>query len=979
MMPISDDNAPCWAHLTPSRIDFPFSWLGHTPFAMWLICKLSPKVFVELGTHSGNSYFAFCEAVARCKLPTRCFAVDTWQGDEHAAFYDDSVYASVSAYNDEHYAAFSHLLRTTFDEALAHFEPHSIDLLHIDGLHTYEAVKHDFESWLGRMSENGVILFHDIAVRSRGFGVFQLWEEIKQRYPGLTAEFSHSNGLGVLFLRQPQDKALMALLEGEPLLLSRFESLAKELEQRFSAVADSYHLLQKQLNEVTLKLRESLTQQHSQNLQLTQLNTEFKACLDQLHSQNLQVDRLNSEVAALSAEREGLHAKNALLQRENQSLHASLTEVFSSTSWRMGLPVRIVGKWLHNGRVIISDYNNLAHRGILYWQRHGFRAFWQRLWHTPAPSISATADTTTPPAIDYAEWAKSDLQLRHQALETLRDQVLNTESPLLFSIIMPVYNTDLEYLQAAIDSVCQQIYPHWELCICNDASTNKTIRPFLDQLSQQDSRIKVHHASQNLHISGASNRAIEMAEGEFLVLLDHDDLLSNDALFWVARVIQMHPEALLLYSDEDKINQEGVLCDPHFKCDWDMERILGQNFFSHLGVFSRALVLQAGGFRIGLEGSQDYDLLLRCLLELSDADRKNRIFHIPKVLYHWRILPGSTALASDEKPYFRVAALQGLNEFVKKLGWPGKVVSHPDNPDLYRLIARLPENPPAVTLIIPTHNGLDYLRPCIDSVLNLTNYQNYSIMVIDNRSDDSETLEYLAAIANHPKITVIQDNRPFNYSALNNRAVSYCDSEFVLLLNNDTEVINPTWLCEMMAHALRPGVGAVGAKLLYADHRIQHGGVILGMGGVAAHAHHLLPSPEFGYFGLAKIPHQVSAVTAACLLVRRSVFLSVGGLDEVNLPVAFNDVDLCLRIMQAGYNNVWTPFALLYHHESVTRGDDLSEENHPRFLSEVAYMKATWPDLIAEDPFYNINLSRTHSYALRPVENIRLGRLLSEQ
>ncbi|MCB5197372.1 glycosyltransferase family 2 protein [Deefgea salmonis] len=532
----------------------------------------------------------------------------------------------------------------------------------------------------------------------------------------------------------------------------------------------------------------------------------------------------------------------------------------------------------------------------------------------------------------------------------MKMQLAELKNQPLISIVMPVYNPNPTWLVQAIESVRAQIYPNWQLCIADDASPDPAIRPLLARFAQLDSRIKLVFRSQNGHISAASNSALALASGEWVALLDHDDLLPAHALFWVVDAINQQPDCQLIYSDEDKVDEEGRRSDAYFKCDWNPDLFYSQNMFSHLGVYRTALMRAVGGFRVGLEGSQDYDLALRCI-EQIDA---KQIYHIPRVLYHWRVHADSTAHSSEAKPYAAIAGERALNAHFQRLGVNASAESMGYG---YRVRYGLPEVLPLVSLIIPTRNGLKLLRQCIDSILNKTTYSNYEILIVDNGSDDKATLHYLRELADMPCVRVIRDDRPFNYSALNNAAVKQANGEIIGLINNDIEVINADWLAEMVSHALRPEIGAVGARLWYADDTIQHAGVILGVDGIAGHVHRFLPKNHVGYCGRASLIQSFSAVTAACLVVRKSLYELVDGLNETELQVACNDVDFCLRLREAGLRNLWTPYAELYHHESASRGFDDTPEKIARAHKEIAYMQQRWGTALVTDPAYSPNLS----------------------
>ena len=555
---------------------------------------------------------------------------------------------------------------------------------------------------------------------------------------------------------------------------------------------------------------------------------------------------------------------------------------------------------------------------------------------------------------DYAEWIRRYDTLTKESRTTMRDRIDNFVHKPLISVVMPVYNPKPAWLIQAIDSVRKQIYPHWELCIADDASTDKAIRPILERYAKKDLRIKIVFREKNGHISAASNSALELATGAWVALLDHDDLLSEHALFWVADSINQNPGAGLIYSDEDKFDKSGRRFDPYFKCEWNVDLFYSHNLITHLGAYRADLLNDIGGFREGLEGSQDYDLALRCIERLEP----NQIYHIPRILYHWRVHDESTAKSGDAKPYALRAGKKALDEHFRRQGV--NAIAELLEFGMYRMRYVLPDPMPLVSLIILTRNGLQFLQRCIESILKKTTYPNYEILVIDNASDDPAIYRYFKEIEADARIRVVRDDRPFNFSVLNNAAVKLVRGEVVGLLNNDLEVISPEWLSEMVSHALRPGMGAVGARLWYPNNTLQHGGVVIGLGGVAGHSHKHLPQKMPGYFWRANLIQNYSAITAACLVIRKSVFEKVGGLNEADLQVAFGDVDFCLRVREAGYRNIWTPYAELYHHESATRGHENTPEKQKRFVKEVTYMKQQWGDTLLRDPAYSPNLTLDH-------------------
>ena len=993
------NNLIATASFTPNSLQSPNAWVGHLPFAAWMIQEVSPKIFVELGTHTGNSYFSFCQSVVETGTSTKCYAVDTWQGDEHAGQYDDDIFAGINAHNGERYAEFSRLLRMTFDNAVTYFSDESIELLHIDGLHTYEAVKHDFETWLPKLAPGAVVMFHDTNVRERNFGVWKLWEELQARYPN-NVEFVHSHGLGVLQLNNaPDGKVLDWLQSNSPekqRLINYFVSLGLRQLERFEL---------NELKQQAASLSQAVTEREGQIANLNQAVIEREG----------QIANLNQAVI----EREGQIANlnQAVIERDSV-----MRDILGSTSWRLTRPLRAVksffmsngdsvnaqetspkrfdaawyskrnpdvamrgmdaythyvqfgkaegrqpvpdaffvrnckrARLLHGALLVVIKRNGSVRRAISKAWAVLKREGWDGVRRSVILHHSQVTNSVDFDRNDYAEWICRYDTLTDEARVTMRARIEFFPHRPLISVVMPVYNPPLNMLEDAIRSVQGQLYPYWELCIADDASTSKDIRPILERYAKEDSRIKVVFREKNGHISAASNSALQLANGKWVALLDHDDLLSEHALFWMAEAINQEPDVQMIYSDEDKIDEVGRRFEPYFKCDWNVDLFYSHNMFSHLGVYRTELLHEIGGFKLGMEGSQDYDLALRCIERIEP----NQIHHVPHVLYHWRMHAESTAHFADAKPYAMLAGERTLNEHFqrRKIDAKAELIGYG-----YRIRYSLPDTPPLVSLIIPTRNGLVLLRKCVESILQKTTYPNYEILIVDNGSDDPATLEYFIDLKAEARVRVVRDDRPFNYSALNNAAAKLARGEVLGLLNNDLKVISPEWLSEMVSIALQPGRGAVGAQLWYPGETLQHGGVILGLGAsrVAGHAHHQMPKGQHGYFGRASLINSFSAVSAACLVIRKAIYEEVGGLNETDLQVGFNDVDLCLRLREKGYRNVWTPYAEFYHHESATRGYEDTPEKIARFDKEVQYMKQRWGDLLLHDPAYSPNLTLDH-------------------
>jgi len=555
--------------------------------------------------------------------------------------------------------------------------------------------------------------------------------------------------------------------------------------------------------------------------------------------------------------------------------------------------------------------------------------------------------------VTYQHWLdKNDLALYAASLPDVSNSP-NQHQP-LFSILLATYNSHPEYLKACIDSVLHQSYTKWQLCIADDASLNPDVHSLIEQYSVLDSRIKVIKRSKNGHISQASNSALSLASGEYIALIDHDDLLSPYALQIMAHEIESRPCAKFLYSDEDKIDENNKRFSPHFKPAWNRDLFYSHNYITHFSVIKKCVIDKLDGFRVGVEGSQDYDLFLRMIALLED----HQIVHVPHILYHWRAISGSTALSSAEKDYTSDAGFKALSDFFSSMH-PRALVAKHDLNNCYRVLWPLPKKLPLVSLFIPTRDRVDLLERCVETILQKTTYSLFEIIIINNQSTCLETLDYLNKINDSEKVRVLNYEQPFNFSSINNFAAEHAKGSIFGLINNDIEVLSPGWLDEMVRQVCRPDIGCVGAKLYYPDMRIQHAGVVLGIGGIAGHSHKFFRQHHHGYHSRLSLVQNYSAVTAAALLVRKSVFHEVGGM-ETELSVAFNDVDFCLKVREAGYRNLWTPFAELIHHESVSRGYEDSPEKQARFNQEVNYMKSKWGHILENDPCYSPNLSLTH-------------------
>lgn len=562
-------------------------------------------------------------------------------------------------------------------------------------------------------------------------------------------------------------------------------------------------------------------------------------------------------------------------------------------------------------------------------------------------------------AASYNNW------INHRLNPTLLDvqyktHINNLKNKPLISIVVPVYNPSVTFLAAAIESVINQQYTNWELCLADDVSPNPEVRQLLEAYSKKDNRIKVVFRTTNGHISECTNSALAMATGEYILFMDHDDLLTINCLFEIVKHINKHPEDRIIYSDEDKIDDSGIFSMPHFKPDWAPDNLLSRNYMGHVIVIDKKIVDQLGGLRPGFDGSQDHDLLLRA------TELTNNIGHIPKVLYHWRIHEHSVAMASEAKPYAYLAAQKALEEALVRRGTPGKVEHIPGILGGYRIRYEV-RSYDKVSIIIPTKDQAELLRKALTSIIELTTYPDYEIILLNN---NSTTPEFFALVKEFSekygdKFTCYEAAFPFNFSKLNNFGVSKSSGKFLLFLNNDVEVTHGDWLDQMVSFAQRKFTGAVGVKLLFPNDTIQHAGVILGLGGAAGHIFPRVHRSQTGYFNYLVSLNNYSSLTGACLMCRREVFEEVGGFDET-LAVEYNDIDLCLKIMTKGYYNVYVPDVVLYHYESASRGHPFhSKAAFAQHEIDIKKFRDKWLRYIENDPFYSPNLSmETDTFSL---------------
>lgn len=586
-------------------------------------------------------------------------------------------------------------------------------------------------------------------------------------------------------------------------------------------------------------------------------------------------------------------------------------------------------------------------KGFRYLKHYGPKEFWIRLH-----------ERFEPEEVPYGPWYQAYVP-DQETLEAQKKHKFDYRP--LISIAVPAYQTPVEFLKQMIESLISQTYPEWELCIANASPDNEEMQRVLADYSAKDSRVRFCNLKENLGIAENTNRAFSMAKGEFMGLLDHDDLLAPNALYEIVQALQDHPQADALYTDEDKVTTElDEHFQPHLKPDFNLDLLRSNNYICHFFVVRRSIVEKAGGFRKEFDGAQDYDFIFRC------TENAREVLHVPEILYHWRTHKASTADNPASKMYAFEAGKRAIEANLERTGTKG-VVSYTQDLGFYRVKYPV-QGKPLVSVIIPNKDEKETLQTCMEMLNSNTSYQNFEIIIIENNSTTDEIFRYYKELSKDPRIHLLRWGKEFNYSAINNFGVAHAKGEYLLFLNNDVKSINPDWMEEMLGVCQRPEVGGVGAKLIYPDNTIQHAGCVVGMGGIAGHMFVDMPADRTGYLHKASLLQDMSAVTAACLMMKKEVFEEAGGFTE-DLAVAFNDVDLCLKVRKNNHLIVYDPYAKFYHMESKTRGAEDSKEKVRRFQTEIEYMRCHWLDILKNgDPYYNKNLSLTKwNYSLKPI------------
>ena len=589
----------------------------------------------------------------------------------------------------------------------------------------------------------------------------------------------------------------------------------------------------------------------------------------------------------------------------------------------------------------LTPYN--IKKGIRYLKHYGVRGFYARL-----------LERFEEREVEYQEWYEKN---KPSEEELARQRKKKWKEPVTISVLVPAYWTPEVFLRQMIESVLNQTYPYLELCIADGSGENISVEKVVKEYQAKDQRVRYQRLEKNEGIAGNTNAAIRMATGDYLALFDHDDLLSPNALFEVASTIEKD-KADVVYTDEDKVTSDlKEHFQPHFKPDFNPDLLCSNNYICHLFVVKRSLALKLGGQDPAYDGAQDYDFIFRC------TEEAEKIVHIAKILYHWRVHQASTADNPTSKMYAFDAGKRAIEAHLQRIGAKAEV-SHTKDLGFYRVKYQVQGNP-KVSIVIPNKDEKETLKKCLESIWQKTTYSNYEIILVENNSTTREIRDYYQELDGKNGVRVVYWDKEFNYSAINNFGISYAKGEYILCLNNDITVISPEWMEELLANCQRPEVGIVGARLYYPDNTIQHAGIVLGMGGCAGSLFVGLARSRGGYLHKAALQQDLSAVTAACFMVKKEAFEKVGGFEE-KLAVAFNDVDFCLKVRHAGYLVVYDPYAELYHHESKTRGYENTEAKKRRFQEEIEYMRCHWMPDILRDPYYNENLSlKASDYSLR--------------
>jgi|GEM_PF-1358813 len=920
----------CFA--SPRRLTPYSAWHEHIPFAMFLVDILKPSAIVELGSYHGDSYCAFCQAVSELRLSTRCYAVDTWQGDPHSDFFGPEVLANLRTHHDPLYGSFSRLIQSTFDEALQYFEDGTIDLLHIDGYHTYEAVKHDFEAWLPKMSQYGVVLLHDINVRERDFGAWKFWEKIERQHPHF--EFLHAHGLGVLSVGRNQSKVFQDLLEASEEDISKIRNFFFELGHRLTLQVQSHVRQQAQVEKENEKLRQKAD--YISNLEAAIGDKD--TCIRNLEAAIGDKDTCIRNLEAAIGDKDTC-IRNLKIGIEEKE--ATLNHIYNSHGWKaLLIYYRLRDRILPEG-----TKRRTAAKRI-------FRAI------LSLPSILSTNSKTIPikdssKSISrsftiesaYSQWIQNNEPNEEQLSLQEKESKRLKYSPHLGIVLQLPSSINKEILSATFHSLQKQTYNNWELIILSKIDYEPEMKEVLAYYPGASKRSQII-CCKNKNMIHDLNETLKVFKGEFFGFLEYGDTLAPFALYEICRMLNSKTESKefdIIYTDEDFISEDGLQrLMPSFKPDFSPDTFRSYNYMNNFLLFRKKYFEKIGGFQTRFDKAYIYDLILKAI------EKRRKIYHLPKICYHNRYLNSAISPMNNEiNSQFKVA----LEEHLQRMTLEG-MVEDGLIPNSFRVRYKIMDNP-KISIIIPNRDHADALRGCIHSIIGKSGYSNYEILIIENNSGEDEIFRYYEELKQNERIKVLKYDKSFNYSAINNFAVNYAQGEFLLFMNNDVEVINEEWMDSMQELAARKDVGAVGAKLFYPNGTIQCAGIIIGIKEVAGHLHRHKEKSYNGYLNSLKLTRNVAAVSGACMMVRKEVFNSVGGFDE-NIQYNFGDVDFCLKLLEKGYRNVFTPFAELVHFEKATRE---SIEPGGMIAKEKTIFQRKWSHFIQRgDPFFNPNI-----------------------
>jgi GT2 family glycosyltransferase/glycosyltransferase involved in cell wall biosynthesis len=935
------------------RLSRQSAWFGHVPFAHWLVHSSRPHLLVELGTHSGVSYSAFCDAVLRDGLDTRCVAVDTWAGDAHAGYYGEEVYLDFREFHDRRYAAFSSLLRSTFDDALSSFAEGSIDLLHIDGLHTYDAVRHDFESWQPKLSDRAVVLFHDTNERAGDFGVWRLWSELRQQFPAF--EFLHCHGLGVLCVGRDAPAAIQALCGQQD------HTAVAAIRTRFEALGDRWILAEREQRiRADLTAREShiaaLEAARSTTIGQTEAAEAARASAEQV-AREAEAARASAEQVAREAE--AARASAEQVAREAEAARASAEDRFSAMRGEVAVLAEQYTEtsciaanlsaelsWVRRDRDMLLSSTTWRATTPIRQTMTKLPAPLRRILRRSAKGLWwGLTPWALPERLKYLRSRKAENPLveenlrRHAAQKTAG--IAADSSPVVqqsfgspgITLLVRVDSTSLSLLARTMHSVRLQTDPNSMMLIGFPKEDAKILETAIGELIQQDSRFRAQACTAS-EPNALLGELLQQAEGDFIGVLDCGDMLDENASAEVVRALRSNPAVDILYTDEDIQSEAGIPAQPFLKPGWSPEMLHAFNYFGRLTLIRREVALAAGGFLQEMGPAAEWYLHLRA------TEQTQRVGRIPQVLCHrastmvvQRPPPDDPASAFHRNALRQFWAGQGLNAEVETL-------ANGTQHSTWKI-----ENPPLVSIIIPTRDKHELLRMCLQGLLEGTDYPRMEVVLVDNMSSEPETLALYSQLSGRDDVRVVKFDAPFNYSAACNHGARAASGEILLFLNNDIEIVDPNWLSEMVRLAMRPGVGVVGAKLHYPNGDLQHAGVVVGMH-VCGLVFRGAPEGHWGVFGSAEVPRNWLAIMGACQMVRRDAFNRVGGFDDT-YRIANSDVALCLRAWRAGYRTVCTPFARLVHHEGATRGYTNPIEDLRRTVIDIRRMGC------GEDPYFH--------------------------